>query len=127
MLRDGEALNPGHEASFLQYRPGNFQIVGLVGVEIILLLIHGLGLFDGFVGYPAVGIGDVQKIIKFSIYLKKCYCLGYRKNKKPRSPSVQSNGVLGQSQTICSPRFPIGVDTGYWMLDTGYWVIKLEI
>ena len=75
MLRDGEdlrasALNPGHEVLLLQYRPGNFQIIGLVGVEIILLLIHGLGLFDGFVGYPAVKIGDVQKIIKFSIYLK---------------------------------------------------------
>jgi len=38
----------------------------------------------------------VRKISKFSVYLRKCYCLGYRKNNKLRYPCLQSNGVFVQ-------------------------------
>ena len=38
---------------------------------------------------------------------------------KPRSLSVQSNGVFGGSETILNPLFPLGVDTGYWIPVTG--------
>gem|GEM_PF-6925157 len=42
-----------------------------------------------------MGLWDIQKIIKFSIYLKKCYCLGYRKNKNPALQLFRVTGFLG--------------------------------
>jgi len=53
-----------------------------------------------------MGLRDLHKIIESSIYSKRCYCLGYRQNKKPRL-SLKSNGVLGDCRPFLILNFPI--------------------